>query len=270
MRRLNPFSGMNVSLFDLTFSAIEAANAVKHRINSDLYNKGVVNGLTVFASGTEDGAIAVTSGVAYDPDGERISVPVLQDRLRYSGSLLRDSVATYRVVARYVQGNDGTLGVDVDGNSQFRHLMDSFSIAVLKSGADSIQTNDVSLASIVTTVVGGSMIFDSTIKDTFSAKFAVSGTDLSAADLTIVGEFITTNGASMNRLFIGAGGLSVASGATFYRQLVGMSDIRAYGDIETLTPGKGLVLTSPDGTKRARIMLDNTGVLTQDSLNYTL
>lgn len=230
MKRLNPFSGMQVTLFDATFSAVETANAVKQRINSDLYNSGVVNGLTVFESSTRTGTVAFTQGVAYDPNGERIGALTLSDQVTYSGSLLNDT-AVYQVALRYFDGSDGTSGLDVNGVSNFRHITEQFSTIVAKQGVDTFGANDVVLAQVFSSSPGASLIFNSAVRSIFSAKFNAGNTGFQGANVALGGSLI------------------VAGCATFLL---------------------GMVVYSLDGTKQARVRLDNNGYLAIEPLNYTL
>ncbi len=256
MKRLSPFSGMQVSLFDLTFSSDETASAVKQRI-SDLFDRGAVAGLTVGESGTFPGEAFVTLGTAYDPNGERIRVPVIQDGLKSQGLALNADVATYTVVARYVQGNDGQSGLDVDGNSQFRHLTDDFSIVVLKGGVDSLGDDDVRLSGVETTIVGGTLIIDSNIRDIFNATFN-NGFDFTVSNLVVPGTMIV------------GGTATFQSAVIFEARVDALSDIHCDGDFIADTASKGVIVTSPDGTKTGRMGIDNDGFLAVEPLNYTL
>jgi hypothetical protein len=242
MKRINPNSGMVVSLADASYWAYETADAIKQRINSDLYNPGAVVGLTVFASGTTPGAAAFTPGLAYDENGERIEVDTLQDSINYNGVPFNAAAADYRVLLDYEAGNDGVYSIATDGTSYFKHLTDSYSFRVAKFGTDPINSQDVVLSRILTTVVGGTLIFDYGIRNTFSAKFRITQV---ASDMSSVNGVFTG--------YINAG-----------------SNINSNGDIYTLTPGLGLVLLSPDGTKQCRLMLGNDGYLAQQPLNYVL
>lgn len=268
MKRFSPFSGVQVSLFDATYWTSETADAIRQRINSDLYNPGVVNGLTVFASGTQSGLIAYTAGVAYDINGERIGVTSLQDRISYNGSAL-NTTDTYQVALQYTEGNDGTYGLDVDGLSAARHVTDSFRTRIIKVGTDSLPSDAFILSRVYSTVVGGTLIVDSTTRDTFSAKYGSGGSGSGNTGNLVVSS-ITASGASFSYLFVNNSGMAVTGVACFFKAVRGMSDIRSLGDFYADTAGKGLILTSPDGTKRARFMLSNDGFVAQEPLNYTI
>lgn len=262
MKRLNVFDGMKVSLFDLTFSTVETTSGIRQRI-SDLYNYGIINGLTIFSSSTSGGTVAVTPGTAYDTNGERIYTANLQDLLRYSGSNLNSAVANYTVVARYNEGNDGTSGLNVAGASNFRHITDDFSIVVLKSGVDTLQSADVRLGGIITTLVGSTLIVDSNVRDTFSSKFQAS-LNISTTGLNVTG-LLTVGGTASFATTVNFNGPAI-----FNSTLTATSNITTAGDFINSTAGKGLIVLSPDGTKQARIGIDNSGFVAIDTLNYTL
>lgn len=281
MKRFTPFSGMQVSLQDLTFWNYETADAIRLRINSDLYNPGVVNGLTIFESSSRAGTAAFTSGVAYDTSGERISPAVLRDQITYSSALLNDA-SIYQIALRYTELTDGTYGLDVDGASQGRHLIDSFNVIVAKQGVDSLQSADVVLAKAFSASAGASLIFDSNVRNVFSAKYAATGTNLQVPNVAVggnltvggsivVGGCITSLlGGSFLSMFVGDMGLRVTGVACFWRPINGFSDIKTSGDFYCTTAGKGTIVTSPDGTKQARLGLGNDGFPSFTTLNYTL
>jgi len=250
MKRLNPFSGQNISLFDLTFSTIETTLGVKERI-SDLYNFGAVTGLTVGESGTYPGEAYVTLGTAYDRNGERVRVPLLEDGLKHGGQALNAVATSYVIVARYAEGNDGTSGLDVDGISNFRHLTDDYNITVLRTGVDSLQDDDIRLSGVETTLVGSSLIIDGNQRDTFSSKIN-SSIDVNALNLFVPGTFV-------------AGGT-----ASFYGTVTAVSNISTEGDFIATTAGKGLIITNEEGDKTARVTLDADGFLSIAPLNYSL
>ena len=255
MKRLNPFLGQTVSLFDACFSTVETASAVRQRI-SDLYNHGVISGLTVGESSTYSGQAYATLGTAYDPQGDRVRVDTLQDGLKYNGANLNAVVASYIVVARYVEGNDGTSGLDVDGASNFRHLMDSYTLNVLKSGTDVLGDNDTRLGGLEVTLVGSTLILDSSVRDTFSSKFD-SSLNVQANNLYIPGTLLV-------------GGTSTFVGTvTFESTFNGESNFKTDGDFICNEQGKGLICSSPDNTKTARIGIDDSGVLSFQPLNYS-
>lgn len=231
MKRLNPFSGMQVTLFDASFSAVETANAIKQRINGDLYNPGVVNGLTVFESGSRAGTVAFTPGVAYDMHGERIGPRALVDRVTYSGSLLNDT-SVYQVALKYNDGNDGTSGLDADGVSNFRHVTESFSVLVAKEGADTLDPAAVLLTNVYSSAPGASLIFDRNARSAFSAKYS-AGNPMGSGDGPVV----------LNS------SLYVGGCATFLL---------------------GIIVYSPDTSKQARIGIDNDGFIAITPLNYVL
>lgn len=162
MRRLNPFNGLEISLQDASYWTIETTNAVKQRM-SDWCSPGVVNGLTVFSSGTQAGKAAFTLGVAYDSNGERIAPATLTDNIAYGQAAL-NTASTYKIALRFSDGNDGTSGIGVDGSSNFRHITDSYSVVVAKTGADTLQSSDVILAQVYSTVNGGTLIIDRTVR----------------------------------------------------------------------------------------------------------
>ena len=227
MKRLNPFAGMVVSLADASYSAYESADAIRQRTINEFYHPGVVSGLTVFSSGSEYGTVAFTPGAAYDMHGERIGVNSLQDKIHYGAKKLNEAIAHYYLYAEYQEGNDGTYGITADGSSAFRHLTDSFSFDVAKVGVDTVPADAILLSGIQTTIVGGSLIIDSGIRNLLTSKFGGSG---------------------------GGGDVSFDSD----------------GDIVIPSVGKGIILTSPDGTKMCRILLDDQGYLAQEPLNYLL
>lgn len=155
---------MQVSLFDMTFSSIAAtANELKNR-TVDHFSAGVVNGLTVYTD-ADHNHVAVSPGVAYDPTGERIYVPSIVSGIGYNNANLNASAASFTLVARYQEVNDGTTGIDPDGICQFRHLIDSYSLLALKTGVDSVAANDVRLSGIQVTIPGGTFIFNQGTRD---------------------------------------------------------------------------------------------------------
>ena len=376
MKRANFFSGQQISLFDACYWSDTAGDAIRQRINSDLYFPGAVSGLTVYGSVAHLGYAVVGIGTGYDANGERIRVPSILDPIGYNGVELNNTAATYQIVARYLEGSDGTYGLDINGACQVRHITDSYQIVTLKSGTDSAGANDIVLAGVTATVPGGSLIFDTVPRDIFSAKYfaggsasssgsslsgnvniggnlsvdgTITGADetlsgnltvnnltvntnatvsnnltvsndiianhltLSAGSLTgtlsggvlvpdnIVAGDIQTNtinvlqGATINALTltgnVRTNTLTVVQGATINALTLtgnvnaasingacmiqggyinGTSNLSTFGDLVALSPGYGLLLTSPDRTKLARVYLGNDGYLQVDSLNYTL
>ena len=180
MKRTDFFEGMEVSVFDMTFSQIALSGGTKERV-SDYFSKGVVDGLTAFTDTAHSGHITVVAGVAYNPDGERINVLSNVTNIGYASAAMNLIAATYTVVGRYVEGNDGTSGLEPDGTSHYRHVLDSYSINVLKSGVDSIEANDVRLSGVYVTTPGGSFIFDTGVRD--NSELTVSSTLVSTANL---------------------------------------------------------------------------------------
>lgn len=266
--QFNPFNGVQVSLFDATFWTQETAKAIRTRIDTTLYSQGVISGLTVAESSTNPGTVYVTSGIGYDPNGEKINIPFIQDQVSYNGAKLSNVSASYYVIARYIQGNDGTMGLDVNGACNFRHLTDSFQTAILKIGTDSTGVNDIILTKATSTGAGIALSFDTTQRQTFYARYAALGT--ATASIIVGGSITSLLGGSFQNVFAGPGGSSTVGGACFFSQVLGISDIKTQGDFINTTAGKGHIFTSVDGTKRARIFLQNDGTLRVDSLNYTL
>lgn len=163
--RVNWFEGMEVSVFDMTFSSIAAtANEMKFRV-SDLFTPGVVNGLSVY--GDPDGVhAAVSAGTAYDTIGERINVPSAVLGIGYHNANLNINAASYTIIARYAEINDGTAGIAPDGTSNFNHILDWYQILALKNGTDSVGTNDVRLGVASVSVPGATFIIYNTPRDT--------------------------------------------------------------------------------------------------------
>lgn len=163
--RTNFFDAMVVSTFDATNSQIALGLGMKNRV-SDYFSPGVVNGLTVFSDSNDGNHVAVSLGTAYRNDGERINVPVAVRGIGYNNANLNAVAANYTVVVRYVEANDGTTGIDLNGTSNFRHILDSYSLNVLKNGTDTLLSNDVRLSGVLVTAPGSSFIFDNTVRDT--------------------------------------------------------------------------------------------------------
>ena len=167
--RVSWYSGMEVSVADMTFSSIAAtANELKSRTH-DFFNFGVVNGLTVYTDTTDFKHLVVSSGTAYDPTGERIYVPSNVSQIGYNNTQPNSVVANYTMVARYVEANDGITGIAPDGTVSFIHILDSYSLLLLKTGTDSLGANDVRLAGVGVTVPGGTFIFNANTRDSASA-----------------------------------------------------------------------------------------------------
>lgn len=146
---------------------------MKYRV-SDYFSPGVVDGLTVYDDSGYAGHVAVGSGTAYRDDGERIDVPTVQRNVGYNNTSINALAGTYTVVARYVEANDGITGIDLDGTSHFTHILDSFSLNVLKSGTDTILSNDVRLSDVIVTVNGGTFIYDTSERDISAARVGSS------------------------------------------------------------------------------------------------
>ena len=254
MSRPNWYSGQTISQFDLCFFSDTAVDQNVRDRFVDLYDQGIVTGLTVGTSGTygvNGGRPFLTLGTAYDPNGQRIRVPVLQDGIQYGGAPLNSAVADYTMVLRYVEGHDGTSGLDVDGVSNFRHLLDSYSVNILKTGVDTLGNNDVRVQGIKTTLVGSTLIFDSAVRDTLAARF--SNVD-----------FDTTNNLVINGDFL------VGGTTTFVSVVNALSDIHIDGNVYYDTPGLGPIVRSPDNSKIAMLGIGDDGYISLLPLNYTL
>lgn len=172
--RLNTFEGMEISNADFTFFTITGVDAqLKSRV-TDYYTFGVVNGLTVYTDTTDFKHVAVGLGTAYDPTGERIPVPITIKGIGYNNAALNATAANYTLVARYLEGNDGITGQTLNGTTTFTHITDSYSLLALKTGTDSLGTNDVRLSGITVTLPGGSFVFDSSVRDTALSRFGGS------------------------------------------------------------------------------------------------
>lgn len=174
MQRTSYFEGMQVSVHDATHSQIALASAIKNRI-TDYYTKGVIDGLTVYTDNTDFQHVVVGTGVAYDPDGERIYVPNIVRGIGYQDAPVNVGVNTFTVVARYVEGNDQTTGIEPDGTCHFRHVLDSYQIAVLKNTVDPLLANDIRLAGLYVSTPGGTFIFDVNTRDIAEAVLGGSG-----------------------------------------------------------------------------------------------
>lgn len=169
-QRTNFYEGMEVSAHDMSWSQLALSGSLTNRF-ADFYNYGCVSGLLVSTDPVSTGRLAVSAGAAYDPLGERINVSSNQSYIGYRDENVNASIGTYTVVGRYVEGNDGIAGIDVDGISQFNHIHDSFSINVLKSGTDTVQTNDVVLSDVIVTLPGSTFIVNYATRNTASQKF---------------------------------------------------------------------------------------------------
>ena len=167
--RLAVYEGMEISVADATWWTITAtANELKSRTH-DFFNFGVVNGLTVYTDNTDFKHLVVSSGTAYDPTGERINVPANVTQIGYNNTAPNSVIANYTMVARYAEANDGVIGIAPDGTSNFTHILDSYKLLLLKTGTDSLGANDVRLAGVASTIIGGSFIFNTNTRDNASA-----------------------------------------------------------------------------------------------------
>lgn len=220
MKRLNPFNGLQISLFDASYWTYSAGDMSRQRINSDLYFPGPISGLSVYPSLTT-GYVAVTPGTAYDINGERISLLSTQDLIGYNSAKFSNVAGTYKIVGRYSEGNDGTYGVDINGACQIRHITDTFQIVTLKTGLDIVGPNDVILAGVITTIQGGSLIMDPGPRSIFGSKFPATGTGPSVAlgqvlsgDLSVGGSISVGNNLTVTANETITGGLTVAGTIT--------------------------------------------------------
>lgn len=173
--RTNFFDGMQVSSFDMTYSQLALTGQIKNHA-SDFYTAGVVNGLSVYTDTSTFQHVTVGSGVAYDPTGERIYVPLNVTRVGYNNGPINAAAGNYIVAVRHLATNDGQIGVDPDGISHARHIYDSYQLATIKTGSDSLQTNDVRLYGVNVTAPGSSLIFDSAYRDLMTYRVSHVGT----------------------------------------------------------------------------------------------
>ena len=242
MQRLKPYEGQRVSVADLSHSQIALANGIANRIK-DLWNAGVATGLTVFESNTTSRTLAVTLGSAYNANGERVRADQLQDLIKYEGALLNAAAGTYYVNARYSESHDAISVLDVDGTCQYPHIIDSYSLKVLKSGVETEPSTDIRLSDVIVTAPGSTLIFETANRDEMSLK----NIDYDKG----IGSLVIRN--------------TLEVGST----IEAVSNISTQGDFVNTTSGKGLIVLSPDGSKKARVGIDDSGFLGIEPLNYS-
>ena len=169
MQRTEFFESQKVFSDGLTFGFNGLINRVKANI-SDLFTAGTISGLTTAAGyGANAGTIYVTPGTAYDTDGEKINVPVLQYPVNYNGVLINAVAGTYYITAEYAESNDSMVGIDLDGVTHAEHITESYKVAVYKS-TDSVPGDVVQLGQVVVAAPGGALTVSSTGRDVMAIK----------------------------------------------------------------------------------------------------
>jgi hypothetical protein len=97
--------------------------------------------------------------------------------------------------------------------------------------------------------------------NTFLGIGATPGTTTQLNNATAIGAYASVS--ASNSMVLGDGTINVGIGTqtpTTTLQVAG-------GDISTTSAGTGLIVTSPDGTKCARIGIDNTGAVAVTSVS---
>lgn len=163
--RTNWHDGLEVSTFDMTHTSLTAvAGQLKARTN-DFFSFGVVTGLTVMLDSQHSNKLLVIAGTAYDPTGERIYVPANVSSVDYNGTNINVNAGSYTLVARYLEINDGVTSLNPDATVAYNHILDYYSLNVLKTGTDSLGVNDVRLGGVKITAPGSTFIIDQTVRD---------------------------------------------------------------------------------------------------------
>lgn len=163
--RTNWHDGLEVSTFDMTHTSLTAVAAQLKERTNDFFSFGVVTGLTVMLDSQHSNKLLVINGTAYDPTGERVFVPSDVSNIDYNGVNVNVNAGSYTIVARYLEVNDGVTSLNPDGTVEYNHILDSYSLNVLKTGTDSPGANDIRLGGIKITAPGSTFILDSTVRD---------------------------------------------------------------------------------------------------------
>ena len=168
--RTNWYDGQRVFADALTYSQNAIISSVKNKVTDFFSVPGIITGLTL-AGNNLRGTAEVSAGAAYDGNGERVSVLNGVTNIFYNGLSLNASTGTYKVVAQYAEGNDGIVGINLDGLCVFLHIMDRYNLVVKKVGTDTVSaTTDVVLGQLTVALTYGSMTYSGTPRQIVAVK----------------------------------------------------------------------------------------------------